>query len=60
MTFITPTRIYYYIVIPFALKNIGATYQRISIKMFKEQLGKTMEAYINDIVGKSKKAKNLL
>ncbi|XP_028058191.1 uncharacterized protein LOC114262049 [Camellia sinensis] len=39
---------------PFGLKNAGATYQRMVTKMFKDQLGKTMEAYIDDMVVKSK------
>ena len=39
---------------PFGLKNAGATYQRMVSKMFKTPLGHTMEAYINDMVVKSK------
>ncbi|XP_075669811.1 uncharacterized protein LOC142639535 [Castanea sativa] len=39
---------------PFALRNTGSTYQRMVIKMFKEQLGRNMEAYIDDMVVKSK------
>ncbi|XP_028121912.1 uncharacterized protein LOC114319106 [Camellia sinensis] len=38
----------------FGLKNAGATYQRMITRMFKDQLGKTMEAYIDDMVVKSK------
>nr|XP_009799615.1 PREDICTED: uncharacterized protein LOC104245668 [Nicotiana sylvestris] len=40
---------------PFGLKNAGATYQRLVTKMFKEQLRKTMEVYINDMLVKSTK-----
>ncbi|XP_019257724.1 PREDICTED: uncharacterized protein LOC109235935 [Nicotiana attenuata] len=39
----------------FGLKNAGATYQRLVTKMFKEQLGKTMEVYIDDMLVKSVK-----
>lgn len=39
---------------PFGLKNAGATYQQMVTKMFKEQLWDTMEAYIDDMVIKSK------
>ena len=58
--FMTPTCIYCYKAMPFGLKNAGATYQRLVNKMFKEQLGKTMEVYIDDMVVKSKKAENHL
>ncbi|GFS38889.1 hypothetical protein Acr_00g0059990 [Actinidia rufa] len=40
-------------VMPFGLKNAGATYQRLVNKMFKEQIGKTMEVYIDDMLVKS-------
>uniref|UniRef100_A0A2N9G037 Integrase catalytic domain-containing protein n=1 Tax=Fagus sylvatica TaxID=28930 RepID=A0A2N9G037_FAGSY len=51
--FITPRGIFCYRVMPFGLKNVGATYQRMITKMFTEQLGKTVEVYINDMVVKS-------
>ena len=52
--FITPYGLFYYNVIPFGLKNVGATYQRLVTKMFKPLLGKTMEVYIDDMLVKSK------
>ena len=39
---------------PFGLKNVGSTYQRMMTKMFKPQLGKNVEVYIDDMVVKSK------
>ncbi|XP_065631187.1 uncharacterized protein LOC136068233 [Quercus suber] len=39
---------------PFSLKNVGATYQRMMARMFKSQLGKSIEVYIDDMVIKSK------
>ena len=39
---------------PFGLKNVGATYQRLVTKMFWQLLGKTMEMYIDDMLVKSK------
>ena len=54
MVFITPHRLYYYNVMPFGLKNVGATYQRLMTKIFKPLMGRTVEVYINDIVVKSK------
>ncbi|XP_075662487.1 uncharacterized protein LOC142631971 [Castanea sativa] len=46
---------YHYRVMPFGLKNAGSTYQRMVTRMFELQLGHNMEAYINDMVIKSKK-----
>ncbi|XP_019241234.1 PREDICTED: uncharacterized protein LOC109221226 [Nicotiana attenuata] len=43
---------------PFGLKNAGSTYQRLVTKMFKDQLGKTMEVYIDDMLVKSAKKKD--
>ena len=39
---------------PFGLKNAGSTYQRMMIRMFESQLGKSIEVYIDDMVVKSK------
>ena len=38
----------------FGLKNAGSIYQRMMTKMFKPQLGKNVEVYIDDMVVKSK------
>ena len=40
-------------VMPFGLKNAGATYQRLMDRMFRDQIGKTMEVYVDDIIVKS-------
>ncbi|KAI5351070.1 hypothetical protein L3X38_003961 [Prunus dulcis] len=40
---------------PFGLKNAGATYQRLVNKIFKEQIGKTMEVYMDDMLVKALK-----
>ena len=39
---------------PFSLKNVGSTYQRMMTKMFEPQLGKNFEVYIDDMVVESK------
>ena len=39
---------------PFGLKNVGSTYQRMMTRMFELQLGKNIEMYIDDMVVKSK------
>ena len=43
---------------PFGLKSVGSTYQRMMTKMFEPQLGKNIEVYIDDIVVKSKEVSN--
>ncbi|XP_063941355.1 uncharacterized protein LOC108201357 [Daucus carota subsp. sativus] len=43
---------------PFGLINAGATYQRLVNMMFKEQIGKTMEVYVDDMLVKSKEAQD--
>ena len=53
-TFVTTTGNYHYKVMSFGLKNAGSTYQRIMTRMFKPQLGKNIEIYVNDMVVKSK------
>ena len=53
-SFIAPHGFYYYNVMPFGLKNVGATYQRLVMKMFRPLLGSTMEVYIDDMLVKSK------
>ena len=53
-SFISPHGLFCYNVMPFRLKNVGATYQRIVTKMFRPLLEKTMEVYIDDMLVKSK------
>lgn len=52
-TFITENGVYCYRVMPFWLKNTGATYQRLVNKIFEELIKKTMEVYIDDMFVKS-------
>ena len=53
MTFITNRGLYSYNVMPFELKNIGATYQRLVNKIFKDQIDRNMEVYVDDMLIKS-------
>ena len=57
-TFITPHGLYFYDVMPFGLKNARATYQRLVTKIFRPLFGNTMEAYIHDMLVKSKELFN--
>lgn len=50
---ITNRGLYCYNVIPFGLKNAGATYQRLVNLIFHNQIGKTMEIYIDDMLVKA-------
>ena len=44
------TRIYSTKVMPFGLKNAGATYQRAMTNIFKELLHHEVECYVDDLV----------
>ena len=54
--FLTLIGNYHYKVMPFGLKNAGSTYQRMMTRMFEPQRGKSIKAYIDDMVVKSKVA----
>ncbi|XP_011100977.1 uncharacterized protein LOC105179080 [Sesamum indicum] len=41
---------------PFGLKNASASYQRLVNRMFKEQIGKSMEVYVDDMLVKSQRS----
>jgi ribonuclease HI len=51
---------YCYTTTPFGLRNAGATYQRCMNHVFREHIGRTVEAYVDDIVVKTRKASDLL
>ncbi|GKV25969.1 hypothetical protein SLEP1_g35338 [Rubroshorea leprosula] len=52
--------IYCYVMIPFGLKNAGATYQKMVTIVFRAQIGRNLEVYVDDIMVKSLKAENHL
>ena len=54
--FVTHKGAYCYKVMPFDLKNASVTYQRMVDKLFKHQLGRNMEVYVDDMIVKSKAA----
>lgn len=53
-TFITEWRIYCYTVMPFGLKNMGATYQRMATALSHDIMHNEVEVYVDDMVVKSK------
>ena len=60
MPFITNQGFCCYRVIPFGLKNVGATYQRLVNQMFNKQIERNVEVYVNDMLIKSKEEKDHL
>ena len=56
-SFVTGQGTYCYRVMPFGLKNAGATYQRLVNRMFHKQIRTFMEVYIDDMLVKSIKVK---
>ena len=40
---------------PFGLKNVGATYQRLVNQMFSKHIGRNIEMYVDDMLVKIKK-----
>ncbi|XP_064947540.1 uncharacterized protein LOC103974979 [Musa acuminata AAA Group] len=58
--FITDQGVYFYKVMPFGLKNAGATYQKAVNKMFARQIGRNIEVYIDDMIVKSQEARTHL
>lgn len=51
--FITERGVFCYKKMPFGLKNAGATYQRLVDRVFRDQIGRNMEVYVDDMVIKS-------
>ncbi|KAL0394521.1 UNVERIFIED_CONTAM: hypothetical protein Slati_4418300 [Sesamum latifolium] len=56
VSFITSDGTFYYVAMPFGLKNAGATYRRLGDKIFRPKLGRNKEVYVDDMLVKSKEA----
>jgi hypothetical protein len=59
-TFITPFNCFGYVKMSFGLKNVGGTYQQYMQFCFKEQIGHSLEVYVDDIIIKSQRSSNLI
>jgi hypothetical protein len=59
-SFITPFSTYCYKTMPFGLKNAGATFEICMWRVFRERIGRIIEAYVDNIVVKSKKTGDLV
>ena len=53
-SFITPWGTYCYRVMPFGLKNVGVTYQRVATILLHDLIHKEIEVYVDDMIVKSK------
>lgn len=53
MAFITYQGLYCYEVMPFGLKNVGATFQRLVNRILKNQIRRNIAVYIDDMLVKS-------
>jgi hypothetical protein len=58
--FYTDIGIFCYTKMPYRLKNTGATYQRLMDKVFKDQIGRNLEVYVDDLVIKSRTETDML
>ena len=52
-SFVTSQGLFYYKVMPFELKNVGVTYQRLMNRMFAHQIGRNVEVYVDNMLVKS-------
>ena len=59
-SFITLFGAYCYMTMSFGLKNAGATYQRAIQACLSEQIGHNVEAYVDDVVIKTKDPSTLI
>jgi hypothetical protein len=59
-SFIMPFGMYCYVTMPFGLRNAGATYQRCMQHVFGDHIGRTVEAYVDDIFVKTRKVDHLV
>ena len=58
--FITPYGPFCFNTMPFGLKNAGATYQRMIQTCLEKQIGKTVEAYVDDVFIKTRRVETLI
>ena len=59
-SFVTSQGLFCYKVMPFGLKNAGATYQRLMNKMFAQQIRRNVQVYVDDMLVKSRKEEDHL
>src|SRR5215216_1631608 len=60
MAFIAPYGPFCFNTMPFGLKSASATYQRMIQTFLEKQIGKTVEAYVDDVAIKTKHVESLV
>ncbi|XP_023743054.1 uncharacterized protein LOC111891220 [Lactuca sativa] len=60
IAFYTDHGTFCYTKMPFGLKNVGATYQRLVDSIFAKQIGRNIEVYVDDMVIKSPDEERIL
>jgi hypothetical protein len=56
---ITPFRTYFYLRMPEGLRNVGSTFCRMTMVALKDQVGRNVLSYVNNIVIASKQESHL-
>ena len=59
-SFVTSQGLFCYKVMPFGLKNMSTTYQRLMNKMFAQQIGRNVQVYVDDMLVKSRREEDHL
>ena len=58
--FITPWGVYHYRVMPFGLKNVGATYMRAMTTIFHDMIHNEIQVYVDDVIIQSRESSDHL
>jgi hypothetical protein len=57
-SFITPSGTYCYLRMPEGLKNVGGSFNRMTVKVLSSQFGRNVLTYVDDIIVKSMNQEN--
>ena len=59
-SFVTSQGLFYYRVMPFGLKNVSATYERLMNKIFASQIRRNVQVYVGNMLVKSRREEDHL
>ena len=59
-SFVTNQGLFYYRVMPFGLKNVGTTYQRLMNRIFASQIRRNVQVYVGNMLVKSRREEDHL